>query len=69
MMLGEAIFPRGPREGLRFAACVVRLRREAGWILHVLKEPAELMQHVLPSQVCATTVLSHSQLLQSELSS
>lgn len=49
-MLGEAIFPRGPREGLRFAVCVVRLSRDAGWVICVLKEPAEPVQNVPPSQ-------------------
>lgn len=48
-MMGEAIFPRGPREGLRFAACVVRLSRDTEWVIRVLKEPAEPVQNVPPS--------------------
>lgn len=62
-MLGEAIFPRGPREGLRFAVCVVRLSRDAGWVICVLKEPAEPVQNVPPSQAG----FSRGQLLQPEL--
>jgi hypothetical protein len=50
MMLGEAIFPEGPRGALHSAACVVRLGREAGGAPCCSEDsPGLCIIHSLPS--------------------
>lgn len=68
MRLGEAIFPQGPRDGLHFAACVVRQRRETEETIPVLREPAGPMHMSHLHRFVPLWPISHSQPLQSALS-